>query len=93
MAVTEARPGGGPKFIHVNTEARSEIRQKASAAPDERKSTFRFGHATQTDARRKSCIRRRIPDRFPIRQTAQVSSCARKRSNPCRTHRPITPGG
>lgn len=29
----EARPGGGPKLIRVNTEARSEIRHATSAAP------------------------------------------------------------
>ena len=30
---TEARSVGAPKFIRVNTEARSEIRQTASGAP------------------------------------------------------------
>jgi hypothetical protein len=30
---TEARPGGGPKFIRADTEARSEIRQATSVAP------------------------------------------------------------
>ena len=33
LSPTEARPGGGPKFIRADTEARSEIRQATSAAP------------------------------------------------------------
>ncbi len=35
LSPTEARSAGGPKFICVDTEARSEIRQTTSAAPTE----------------------------------------------------------
>ena len=33
LSPTEARSAGGPKFICVDTEARSEIRQTTSGAP------------------------------------------------------------
>ena len=31
--LTEARPGGGPKFIRVNTEARKQICETTRVAP------------------------------------------------------------
>ncbi|HJN11189.1 MAG: hypothetical protein QGG09_01170 [Pirellulaceae bacterium] len=33
LSPTEARSAGGPEFICVDTEARSEIRQTTSGAP------------------------------------------------------------
>ena len=55
LSPTEARPGGGPKFIRVNTEARSEIHETTPVAPTgASKRRAIFDHCTETDARWKS---------------------------------------
>jgi len=55
LSPTEARPGGGPKFIRVDTEARIEIRETTPGAPTgaARRQAI-FDHCTETDARWKS---------------------------------------